>query len=308
VLFKWLADVAENTNVRRQRSVKAEQPKVRMGAEHELSVLSSAPSMRQASVTLGVSINTSLRLARKFGVSYKERPKNISEPDKQRIIKSLETGRPASEVAAVFKVSLSTVYRLLPSANESRASARELQSEERLSAARENWLTTLENHPDSTVTHLRRKVAADWAYLYRHDRTWLLAHSPHRQTTERQCSREPHAILLAAAVAAVADASEECGRTESAPIRRSAYRLQTMSGLSDYQLYKLMSSPGVQQLGAASETHSSFVARRMQWVAAVDHDAVHATVWRVARRAGLRPCSVASLINNQAPFEVPVGD
>jgi transposase len=307
VLFKWLADVAENTNVTPQRTVKAGQPKVRVGAEHELSVLSSAPSMRQASVTLGISINTSLRLARKFGISYKERPKSISESDKQRIINSLKTGRPVSEVAAVFKVSLSTVYRLLPSANESRASARGLQSEERLGAARENWLTTLENHPDSTVTHLRRKVAADWAYLYRHDRTWLHAHSPHRQTTERQRSREGHAVLLAVAAGAVADASEKCGRAESAPIRRSAYRLQTMSGLSDYQLCKLKSSQGVQQLSTASETHSSFVARRLQWVAAVDHDAVHATVWRVARRAGLRSCSITSLVNDQASFEASTG-
>lgn len=308
VLFKWLADVAENTNVTRQRSVRAGQPKVRVDAEHELSVLSSAPSMRQASVTLGVSINTSLRLARKFGISFKGRPKTISEPDKQRIIELLKTGRLAAEVAAEFKVSLSTVYRLLPSASESRVSARELQLKERLGAARENWLATLQKHPDSTVTHLRRKVTADWAYLYRHDRTWLRAHSPHRQTAERRHSRKPHAVLLAAAVGAVADASEKCGHAESTPIRRSAYRLQTMSGLSDYQFNKLMSSKGIRQLGVAAETHSSFVARRMQWVAAIDHDAVHATVWRVARRAGLRPCSVASLINNQESFEVPAGD
>jgi transposase len=297
-------DEVENTNVKPKLPHKISQPKAQSTSEYKLAVLRVSKSIRQASAALGLSADSLLRLARQHGIPYQSRPKKISHVDKQEIIASLEAGHTASETASAYKVSLATVYRFSPYSGQSKMPVRELQSKRRLDAARKSWLAALEQNPGSTVTEIRHKLGAEWSYLYRHDPGWLRMHSPKRTKSRIPGTSKTHAALLAVAVGALNEASEQCESTPSAPIRRSAYRLQALSGLSEYQIDKLLHSANVRQLNVASETQSSFVARRIRWVTTVDPDAAYVPAWRLAKRIGLRSCSVVSVLYQAGSLQV----
>jgi transposase len=296
VLFKWFADEAENSSAKRKRGLGKIRTIAKVVSEDELALLRASKSIRQASATLNASVQTLLRVARQHGILYKARPKKIFENDAQGITTAIREGLSASEVAAAYKVSLSTVYRLLANNGEPQLRPRELQTQRRLESARGNWLAALKKHPNCTVTELRHKHSADWAYLYRHDRAWLRQHSPSRPGTRKQRKQAARPVLLTAAVNSLIEAAEKCGLAEDTPIRRSTYRLGAMSGLSEYQLSKLMSAPDQLQLGLSCEAQSSFVARRLRWVVATKPNAAYVPIWRLAKNAGLRAGSVRPVV------------
>jgi transposase len=295
VLFKWFADEAENSSAKRKRGPGKIRTIAKMVSEHELTLLRASKSIRQASATLNASIQTLLRVARQHAIPFKARPKKIFENDAHGITNALREGLSASEVAAAYKVSLSTVYRLLANNGEPQLRPRELQTKRRLESARGNWLAALKKHPNCTVTELRHTHSADWGYLYRHDRAWLRQHSPSRPGQKQRKQATPP-FLLTTAVNSLIEAAEKCGLAEDIPIRRSTYRLGAMSGLSEYQLSKLMSAPGQLQLGLSCEAQSSFVARRLRWVVATKPNAAYVSTWRLAKNAGLRVGSVRPVV------------
>lgn len=300
VLFKWIADVTHHLRVSRQPSVKAQQPSPKPSLQEQLNVLRSSASVRKASATLGISEQTLLGLSSRYGIPVKTRPKRIFETERRQIAAYIEKGVPPLEIAALCGVSLSTVYRLSASAPNRGMGWRETQSARRCTAARNAWLTVIESNPTSTVTELRHLRAADWSYLYRYDRSWLEQHSPRRTAHRKGLGNTSSPFLLSVVVDAIAAAAQKCASGDSVPVRRSGYRLQAMTGISEYGLSRLFSLDLSGGVYALLETQSSFIARRLRWIAAISKDVVHQPVWRLAKAAGLRVYSITSVVYNQA--------
>lgn len=152
---------------------------------------------------------------------------------------------------------------------------------------RSAWLAAM--RPGAGVNDMRSHAGAAYAWLYRHDRTWLNAHKPPRR---RACPDGPHV-----------DWDERDGKCAQAA-RESALRLRSTSGrpqqitiaaigrdigqiaLLQQRLDKLPQTAAV--LDEVVESRLEYALRRIQWTEAQYRDEdVDPKRWEFVRRAGI---------------------
>lgn len=141
----------------------------------------SQESLTRVSKRLGVSINTVITQAKRLGIQVDSRPKRIGLALVRRIERKAGRGISIAKICSAEHVSPATVYRTIeanPSVEAARRDALERRQRKR---CRKQWQKQLRH------AALRRKVArsrapAAYAWLYRHDRTWLMRRPvEHRQ-------------------------------------------------------------------------------------------------------------------------------
>lgn len=305
VLFKWLADATENTTRRNTSKANKQERSSSPNLNEQLEVLRKSPSIRQAATSLRLSPNTLITLAERHGIHVGKRPKRIFGPERKGIADYLCKGMPAAQVAATCDVSLSTVYRVAASSCEVQALWPARRTDQKLQVTREAWLHVLRRYPTLTVTELRSRCAAEWFYLYRHDRQWLAQHSPRRERLPKSRKNSHPEQLYALATKSLAAASEKCIGAEVAPVRTSAYRMQALTGLSEYALIPFL-SPREDREYFLPESHCSFIRRRLTWLrSATIHEEPMAN-WRLAKRAGVRLSSIMSISIDEQHHAVEV--
>jgi hypothetical protein len=188
-----------------------------------------ALSCRQVALEAGVSTTTVVQWRRALGMPITERRKSITNLKLDEVKQLLKDGKTVAGVAAVTGLSQSSVNRILatfPVVREARKRARCTVDFLRYRA---QWLEAQALNPMANIKKLRNVAGAAYAWLYRHDRDWLIAkiagrpHNPVRPSSSRVDWLQRDRTLAAAvtAEAARAHSSLSNGRISATSLLRA---------------------------------------------------------------------------------------
>lgn len=136
-------------------------------------------SCREVAKALKLSVTTVVSRRRGLGVPIAERRKYLDSKRLGEIADALASGCAPSSIASLYRVSLSTVYRLRAQSSALvQAHINHKNGRER-SKHRRRWKRLIvDKHVDAGITFARTVAPATYAWLYRHDRTWLQRNRP----------------------------------------------------------------------------------------------------------------------------------
>lgn len=137
-------------------------------------------SMRAAAETLGIDTQTAMVWAAQSGIEASRRPKLLKGDARRNLIAALQRGTSKAEAATGWEISITTVTAVLRSVPGLHDKWREAQHNKARTSARRRWNALLNRCAALGVKFMRNKEPAAYAWLYRHDRTWLNAHTPIR--------------------------------------------------------------------------------------------------------------------------------
>jgi len=135
-------------------------------------------SCRQVAHEAGISTTTVVLRRRSLGVSIAERRKTITPSKFDEIKRLLQAGSSPPTVAHKTGLSLSSVYRslaLLPGLVKDRKRKERAFDSLRYRA---QWLDAKNSNPTATTKQIRTIAGAAYAWLYRHESTWLNENVP----------------------------------------------------------------------------------------------------------------------------------
>jgi len=137
-------------------------------------------SISALAADVGVSTTTCITYAARYGVVVKRRPKRISSKIIESVKKMARTGADVSAICQKSSVSQATAYRIMRT-DLAVEQARRLARAARLQAFhRSRWIRIFAAHPTARPSELKEKAYANFAWLYRHDKTWLKQHTHNR--------------------------------------------------------------------------------------------------------------------------------
>ena len=163
------------------------------------------------------------------------------------------------------------------------ASVRQIES-------RKVWLDAIAIQPGVGVKGLRRQFPAIYAWLYRHDRDWLRAHTPLRQIANPQSNRRVNWKTRDEQFAlAVQEAAQRLLSRDGKPVRLSKSALIRETGQSSMIFEKIDKLPRTAAiLILMSESREAFAVRRIQITATQFlREQVIPRQWQLVRRAGV---------------------
>ncbi|HYD30293.1 MAG TPA: TnsD family Tn7-like transposition protein [Azospirillaceae bacterium] len=154
-------------------------------------------------------------------------------------------------------------------------------------AVRERWLAGQSAEPALSRKQIARHLPAEHAWLYRHDRAWLDAHSP--PTTKR--SPAPRRVDWSAVdrdMAATMRRAAAAVTAESPPCRVTRAELERRVGKRDWIIKRRDKLPETMAaLAALTESVEAFQVRRVRWAAAELAATGPTPAWKIRRLAGL---------------------
>lgn len=140
-------------------------------------------SISAAGRQVGVSASTAVRWAKLRGLAYTPRTKCLTPAVLEQCRQRLRGGAAKSEISRQTGVSMTSITRLLSSEPDLRAAWRDAIFRARQRHYRADFLTLLAENPGVPIKLLRKYPNNRYAWLYRHDRQWLIEHLP---TLERR--------------------------------------------------------------------------------------------------------------------------
>jgi hypothetical protein len=135
-------------------------------------------TIRSAATSVGVTTSTGVRWARINSLHFPSRAKHLRTSQLEAIRNDLRAGVERRTVAAQHDVSLTTIHRLLSTEHELRDQWADARHEMARVANREAWSNLLRKHPGASARILRQMPGNGWAWLYRHDKSWLTSSLP----------------------------------------------------------------------------------------------------------------------------------
>ncbi|MCZ8295227.1 MAG: TnsD family Tn7-like transposition protein [Hylemonella sp.] len=256
--------------------------------EREALLCDSSLSCRQVASLIGKSVTTVVVQRRMRGIPIRERRKSLNNAGIEKVRAELRSGDPLPVVAIRSSVSLSTVYRILAQYPSDRQPNSTQNSTPKVTERRQRWLSTMSAQEHAGVNAIRAAAPADYAWLYRHDRAWLMSTTkpikklPESGTRIDWAQRDAELSQKAMAYAATL-------RNQSSPTRVTKTRLLRPLGESMVRknVHRLPLLDGV--LERMSETHANFRRRRVdRAIAMLASSAAGLQMWRVKRLSGLR--------------------
>jgi len=236
-------------------------------------------SLRQAAVELGLSVTTLGVEATRLGLPVGRRPKTITENVRCHVCAALRSGLASKEVAKKNRLSQVSVYRILRMDEALAKEHADQRFKLRRNVRRERFAS---QEPDQ----------ANYAWLYRNDRKWLVEQQAIALKSETQ--RKPSIDwaerdkLLAQQVAKISDAMR--GATERPRwISRSALEQET--GMADTIERNADKLPITHvELSVCSETREEYQLRRLYWAAGELQKSLEVPPprWRLLRQAAIR--------------------
>jgi Tn7-like transposition protein D/TniQ/Helix-turn-helix domain of resolvase len=171
ILFRWLADMVE---FKKPREMVRRRPKLAIPDEQTIrDALASCSTLTHAARMLGQDVSTISHLARSHAIEYQTRTKTVTGEVLAEVRKRLDAGDSTKKIATDCNVSLSTVYRVRRTRADVFGALRERRMKQKVEILRATWRDVVEQAPHCSITEIRRRNAALWTYLYRHDRDWL---------------------------------------------------------------------------------------------------------------------------------------
>jgi hypothetical protein len=249
-------------------------------------------SCREVAALTGLSVTTVVVRRRALGLPIAERRKSLTPGARLEAERLLDNGTSVAEAAAKAGISVSQAYRLLAGSSELKTRRDAVLVDQRRTASRADWLTHVHDHPELSITGLRSKAQAVYAWLYRNDRDWLRSTGtqssgpfPIRVSGRVDWAERDRSLAEAVApLAGSALAQHDGGRlTVTALLRAIGKESSIRQNL--HRLPELR-----RQLLLHAETRDEF--RKRRHAAALEKLRMqgHAEPadWRIAREAGLR--------------------
>lgn len=292
-MLKTVADLRDRTPAKPSKplssaSASAQHDEMVLKLLHDLRL-----SCREVAAKTGLAVTTIVVRRRALGLPISERRKSLTPKARREAEHLLARGMDVADVAARTRISLSQAYRLLASSSDLKLRHAAVAAEQERASRRKDWLALQRRHPALSVTEVRAKAPGIYAWLYRHDRSWLIserlkpsgAPSPKCRTRVDWAARDRELSAKARAAAAADQDQLNGGRRsitglmraigKEASLRRNLYRLPELR----------------RQLLLHSETRAQFRKRRnaaaLDKLRSLGHQ--EPADWRVARAAGLRP-------------------
>lgn len=103
------------------------------------------------------------------------RPKRLKGELKEVLLSKLGKGIPKQKLCEEFKITVSTINRLLRAHPATNALAIEVRHSRELAEHRAQWQYLHSLHPELGVQALRNTIPSLYSWLYRNDKTWLMA-------------------------------------------------------------------------------------------------------------------------------------
>jgi len=107
------------------------------------------------------------------GKTIIRRPKTLKEPVRLSILERLSNGEDKQAVCTSFKVTISTINKLLRSEPHIRELWMAQRKSSNTNAYRQAWLSAMESYPDFGVKRVRSYIPHVYIWLYRNDQLWL---------------------------------------------------------------------------------------------------------------------------------------
>ena len=141
-------------------------------------LLRSGQSASAAAQQIGIDVATAMTWAVAADLPVRRRPKILKDPLRAQLVKELRRGSDKASVAARHGVSIPTINRVLRSDVGLHAAWKSACTIRDRDSARKTWQTLLRKYPMLGTKLLRAMNPSAYAWLYRHDRTWLAEHAP----------------------------------------------------------------------------------------------------------------------------------
>ncbi|QQE78484.1 TnsD family transposase [Alicyclobacillus sp. SO9] len=156
---------------------------------------------------------------------------------------------------------------------------------------RAKWHLLKDKNPNLTKTELRRSEPAVYAWLYRHDRQWIVSDVVSVQHPPEPYERVNWRLRDVELAKKVLDAAMRLYRQPGKPVRVTVSRLGKMTGnlgLLQKHISRLPVTDRV--LNVAVESLEEYQVRRMKWAARQLHENGQPVErWILLKKAGLRP-------------------
>jgi hypothetical protein len=148
----------------------------------------SSISSRQIARILKVSVDTVVSRRRAMGVNIGERRKVLHPSMLRSMEKALAKGGSPSSIAKRFGVSLTTVYRIRRESLPLLEAHKRVREQEERRKRRLQWQRAVKSSAGMTVTAIRKRQPALYAWLYRHDKAWLLLSINHHSANPQRAA------------------------------------------------------------------------------------------------------------------------
>jgi hypothetical protein len=156
---------------------------------------------------------------------------------------------------------------------------------------RKVWIGIQEQHKNASKTRLRNMAPGTYAWLYRHDRSWLNHNSPAREAFKPKNGRVDWANRDAVVLEKVEKVIEVIKTSPGKPERVSVSRVGKITGTLSLLERHLDKMPLTMEfLGKNVEDVSAYQDKRIAWaIREICSDGEFPRTWRVLRLSGLRP-------------------
>lgn len=248
--------------------------------ELAMTAFDAGASLTESAREAEISVTALATATEASGRTVKRRPKHVTPALAERIKKRVVRGELLSTIAHEERVSLSTVYRIRKACIANLADALQSKRAAAVLQHRQFWLTNLFAHPNMTIRQMRTLMPATYAWLYRHDRTWLIAQNavPRPLGSSRHAVRRTQRHDLTAILTSTAN---RLLRSHGQPVRLTAAYLFRSAGLTFVRRRQLAN--------VLVDTPESFLERRIGWAKKIlSEEGTERIAWRVFRKTGLR--------------------
>lgn len=146
-------------------------------------------SIRAAANQIGIDTATAMVWATQAGITISRRPKKVTEDLRQKIIRKLNAGAAKRDIAEEHEISVVTVTHILRTEIGLHQQWQDACFRVKQNSTRKEWSQLLENNAIFGVKFIRVLSPSTYAWLYRHDREWLMMNSPEKKFDSREKRR-----------------------------------------------------------------------------------------------------------------------
>jgi len=154
-------------------SQRKEHPRSSTRGEELRELIEDGFSVRAAAAQLKIDQTTAMARLVKLGIQVPVRPKTISGAIRQGLVRGIRDGLEKSDLAERYDISISAVTRIMRTEVGLQAAWHEKRYDTRQANCRHAWMQALQEFRIASVKRARMLIPAEYAWLYRNDRSWL---------------------------------------------------------------------------------------------------------------------------------------
>ena len=221
----------------------------------------------------------------------------------RRLHQLRDDGVSMREAARQLRVDINTVRKYLHGKKTEGVKLSSAVKKGLLGEHRAEWMLLVGEHQEYSIQEIRHLNQALYAWLYRHDRDWLVEHIPRRPRTNTGSMHVDWGKRDEELLEEVRSAAEDIMRLDGKPVRITPSRIGKMTGkLAILQRYLGRLPKTNAYLNSVVETVEQYQLRRVHWAIRSLEDEGHEPVWwRVAKKAGLDERSTVRLRSHMEP-------